>query len=219
MRYHGRAATLALAAIPYLLLSSSEQAGIRTHVAPDGSGERAVWARSAPGRTDEAARYLATALPTTALRGMAKEGDSVLIWRDAQVADAASLGEAEATCLGIVQAPLSIFTTHTWKETLKFDRGDATDVEIHGQGLAKLKYIVEMPGTITSQSPPAKVEGNVAEWDVPVGDETAVYTVESRTIRWPYLVLWVWVLLFVISKAIVYAPKAAGKIRRKPRKI
>lgn len=221
MRHRCYALAWAVAAIPYLLLSSSQQAGIITHVSPDGSGERCVWARTAAGRYKEASRYLGQTLRASDIARVVREDDRqhALIWRDVHLADLTRIGDAEVTDLGIAQNPLSIFTTHTWKETLTFDRGDATDVEVHGQSLAQLQYAVRMPGAVLNSTPPGKVDGNVVEWSVKVGDAPQTFTIESRTTRWAYLVFWLYVLVFVVMKVVGYAPKVAKRIRRKPRKI
>lgn len=218
MKTH-RSASWTLAAIPYLLLSASQEAGIRTYVYPDGSGERAVYARAAPSRAEDLRVQLRKALPGAEVSGTEHEQSTALLWRDQLPADLSVVGDAECVHEGIIQKPLSPFTTHSWKETVKFDRGDATAVEVQGQGLAKLKYVVRMPGTITSSSPAGKTEGNRVEWDLSIGGQPQTFTVESRTVRWPYLLLWAWVLAFVLSKVAVYAPRVAKRIPRRPKKI
>lgn len=218
MRHRGRAPTWTLAAVPYLLLSCSQQAGIVTVVQPDGSGERLVYARAAGGRADEARGHLRKLLPGQALEGR-NVGDEECWYRDTQVANLATVGDVEVANLGIVQKPLSIHTKHVWTETLAFDPGDATDAELHGQSLVQLHYAVTMPGKILSQRPPANVTDNVAEWEVKVGPEPQTFTVESQTVRWAYLALWLYVLAFALVKAAAFAPTIAKQVKRKPRRI
>ncbi len=221
MRPRRHALTWTLAAVPYLLLSASQQAGIITVVDSDGSGERCVYARTATGRAPEVARQLAVALPDADLqRSTAEaEGQRSLAWRDARVCDLSRVGEVEVANFDVVQAPLSLFTRHTWKETVSFDRGEATDVEVSGQSQAELHYVVVMPGRVTASSPPGKVSGNKVEWSVRVSSRPQAFTAESQSLRWPYLVVWAYLLAFVISKGVGYAPRVAGRLRRKPRRI
>jgi hypothetical protein len=209
------------AAVPYLLLSTSQQAGIITHVFPDGSGERLVYARGTADRVPEVAKYLERALPGADWTRTVREGsaDRVLAVRSLQPANLATVPEVEVKSLGIVNSPFSPFSIHTWSEKLSFDQGNATDVEVHGQGVAELKYIVRMPGTITQATPPGKVEGNRVEWDVKVGPEPKTFTVESRSVRWAYVALWVYVLAFLVVKVCSWVPRIARKLPRRPRKI
>lgn len=210
-----------VAAIPYLLLSSSQQAGLVTHVSPDGSGERLAYARTAAGRQREALKHLGQTLPVSDIRRAATEADGqrMLVWLDAHVADLSRLGEIETSHEGILQQPLSIYTRHTWKETVAFDRGDATEVEVVGKGLAELHYVVRMPGRITATTPPGAVDESKVEWMVRVTPTPQTFTAESVSVRWAYLLLWLYVLAFLITKAIVYGPRVAKRIRRRPRKI
>jgi len=219
MRHRRSSFTVTLAAIPYLLLASSQQAGIVTHLAPDGSGERLVYARAATGRTSEAVRYLRQAVPGESREGGRVETDRVLLWRDSRGANLQRLGDVEVATTGILQAPFSLYSTHTWKESLTFDRGDATDVEVAGKQVAELKYILRMPGKVVSQSPPATVEDNRIEWTVRATTDAQVFTAESRTFRWAYLILLAYVLVFLAVKIATYAPRVAKQIRRRPRRI
>lgn len=221
MKRLGLVRTWSLAAIPYLLLSSSEQAGIVTHVDPDGSGERLVYARGATARAPEMSRHLQALLPASDWNRTELEagGERTRLWRDAQLADLSRVGDVQVERTGILHSPLSLFTYHTWKETLTFDRGEATDVEVHGKGLARLTYVVRMPGTVLSHSPPGEVEGNRVEWTVAAASEPQTLTVESRSVRWGYLLLWIYVLAFVVVKAAAVAPRLARRVRRKPKRI
>jgi hypothetical protein len=209
------------AAVPYLLLSTSQQAGVITHVFPDGSGERLVYARGTADRASELGKYLDRTLPGADWDRTVHEGsaDRVLAVRSAQPANLATTPEVQIKNLGIINSPFSPFTIHTWSEKLTFDQGGATAVEVNGQGVAQLKYIVRMPGTITQSTPPGKVDGNRVEWDVKVGSDAKTFTVESRSVRWAYLALWVYVLAFLVVKGCVWAPRVARKIPRKPRRI
>lgn len=209
------------AAVPYLLLSTSQQAGVITHVFPDGSGERLVYARGTADRASELGKYLDRALPGADWARTVREGsaDRVLAIRSAQPANLATVPEVEVKSLAIVHSPFSPFSIHTWSEKLTFDQSGATDVEVHGQGVAELKYIVRMPGTVTQTTPPGKVEGNRVEWDVKVGPEPKTFTVQSRSIRWAYLALWVYVVAFLVVKACAWAPRIARKLPRRPRRI
>ena len=221
MRYRGPLGLFTVAAIPYLLLSSSQQAGIVTHLYPDGSGERATYARTAAGRAPEVAGLLRDAMPRADLSRNVQEaeGKRSLVWRDGQFADMNKVGEVETTSPGIVQSPMSIYTVHTWKETLSFDRGDATDIEVEGMEQAEMAYIVRMPGTITTTSPPAQLEGNKAQWTVKVTDKPQTFTAESRSVRWSYIALLAYVLLFVVVKVLMALPGLLARVPRKPRKI
>ena len=164
MRHRRPLGLFTVAAIPYLLLSSSQQAGIVTHLYPDGSGERATYARAAAGRAPEIAGLLRDAMPRADLARSVEEaeGKRVLAWRDGQFADMNNVGEVETTTTGIVQSPMSIYSTHTWKETLSFDRGDATEIEVEGMDRAEMTYIVRMPGKVTTTSPPAQLRATSA---------------------------------------------------------
>ncbi len=209
-------------AIPFLLLSTTQQAGIITHVNPDGSGERMVYARAASGRAPEAAKQMRAFLGNADVAQETREGDGkrVLAWRDGIYADLSKAGDIEVGTMGIVQSPLSfLYTTHTWKETLAFDRGDATDIEVHGVKLAELDYVVRMPGKITSATPAGQQEGNRVRWAVKVGSDAQTFTVESRSVRWPYLVLCIYVALFVLVKVGGLVLGIAKRMPRKPRKI
>jgi hypothetical protein len=209
------------AAVPYLLLSTSQQAGVITHVFPDGSGERLVYARGTADRASELGKYLDRTLPGADWARTVQEGSAerVLAVRSAQPANLATTPEVEVKHLGIVNSPFSPFSVHTWSEKLTFDQGGATPVEVQGQGVAELKYIVRMPGTITQSTPPGKVEGNRVEWDVKVGPEPRTFTVESRSVRWAYVALWLYVLAFLVVKSLVWVPRVARKLPRKPTRI
>lgn len=210
-----------VAAIPYLLLSSSQQAGLITHVSPDGSGERLAYARTAVGRQPEVVKHLGRTLPVSDIRRAVSEADGrrVLVWRDAHVADLQRVGDIETTHEGILRRPMSIYTTHTWKETLTFDRGDATEVEVVGRGLAELHYVVRMPGRITTTHPAGAVDESKVEWMVKVTPTPQTFTAESVSVRWAYLLLWLYVAAFLITKAVAYGPRVAKRVRRRPRKI
>lgn len=219
MHWLRRARNWQFAAIPYLLLTVSQQAGVITYVSTDGSGERMVYCRAATSRVAEASRHLQEALPQSATERRSAEGEQTLLWRDAQLADLNRIPGSEAQTLGIVQTPLSIFTRHSWKEEVSISRGDATELELAAQPGAALRYVVRMPGRITETSPGASTEGNKAEWRVKVGGPPQTLSAESVSIRWTYLVMWLYVLAFVASKAVQYAPRVTRRVRRKPRKI
>jgi len=212
---------LTVAAIPFLLLSSSQEAGIVTRVNPDGSGERLVYARSAVGRAPDVARYLTKAQPACEQGGTREEagGQQANQWRWVNPANLDTVGEAEAKTLGVVHEPLSMYTKHTWQETVTIDRGDATDIEVQGQAMAQMTYIVRMPGSVTSHSPVGEVDGNKVTWTVLAKDCPKTFKAESRTFRWGYVALWAYVLLFLLVKIAAVVPRIVRMVPRKPRKI
>lgn len=219
--HHWATSLLATAAIPYLLVSGARQAGLVTHLKGNGSGERLVYARCPSGRQPEISKQLRNVLPGFVLQETVEEasGELVLIWRDGAFADLEKAGNIEVENIGIWQEPLSLFSKHKWQEVIEFDRAGATDVEVEGAELAQLRYLVRMPGSIVRTNPPAKTDGNRAQWTVRVKDEPQTFIAESRSLRWPYLLLLIFVGLFVVVKGSGLARRIVKKIPRRPRRI
>jgi hypothetical protein len=216
-RLHGP--ILAYAAIPFLLLTGSREAGIITHVSSDGSGERLVYADAAADRGAEAGRHLRAALPSAEIDRVDPTGDQALAWRDTRVANIAQVGDIEFAAMDVAQQPWSLFSTYTWKETVTYDPGSATDVEKAGVEKMKLRYVVRMPGKVTDATPPAEIDGNMAEWKLDVSDQPQTITVASQSFRWSWLLPWAWVVGFVVYQVTRFVPGAAKRIPRQPRKI
>jgi len=216
-RLHGN--ILMYAAIPFLLMTGSQEAGIITHVSPDGSGERLVYARTAADRVPETQKYIQTTLPVAAIERVKDESGQKLVWRDTQAANLANVAEAEFGVMNVIQKPFSFFTTYSWKEKVSFDPGSVTDAEKVGLDKVKLDYIVQMPGKVTNVTPAGETTGNQAEFKLDVSEDPVEVTVEAQSLRWPWILVWAWIIGYIVYRITHIAPKMASRVPKQPRRI
>ena len=212
--------TALLAAVPYLLLSTSQSVTFTTIVERDGSGLRQFAASCLDDRVREVRKRIREASPHFDVESRrVSSGQTIFIrnWRPAGL-DNPPDRDISLQITDIAQQPLSIFTDYQWSEKLEIYRQTATEVETEGEQLAVLHYVLQMPGTILPHTLSAggRVENGQAVWEL-TGDKDE-YTLEahSRQVRWGYLLILIYILAFVIFQIVSYVEQ---RIKNRPRKI
>ena len=135
----------------------------------------------------------------------------------------ANYGEAgQLTITDVLQNPLSLYTTYTWKEKIDFSQLYATDAAAGEAAKLQLKYVVTMPGTVLESSAQpskggsAENQGGEATFALSAAEPSTTITVTSSKIRWGYLLVVVYVLGWIALEVFQLLGKLA---RRRPRKI
>ncbi len=211
-----RAATLI--AIPFLLLSASDEVRMLTRVERDGSGLRAIWVTSRVDRAREVRTRLREATADWQVERAKSEGGKYFIMRSWRGHSLNTRPDAKLEVVDFVQSPLSLFSTYKWRETVKIYRGAATEVEQAGAQQAVLEYVLQMPGRIVNAggTPPQSVTGGRAVWRLSGDKEEYVIEAQSRLVRWDLCVLYIYVLFALIYWA---ANWAIRRIKSRPRRI
>jgi len=211
-----------LAAVPYLLLSTSQDVQLRTVVNLDGSGLREYRVSFDPDRHPDVRRRLLETTQHFDHEYESKQGSGKMIvrdWRPANLAVAATDPDAAATLqiAGITQKPFALFTEYHWSEELSIYRETATDIETFGEEIATLSYKLNMPGKIVNGKTNAdSLEGGTAVWELSAGVDTYTLEATSRRLRWGYLLLMLYVLGFIAFQIVCYVTRV---VRNRPRKI
>jgi hypothetical protein len=160
---------LVFSLLPFLLLSSSRAVSVHTTVYLDGSVRRELQADFLEDRRRNVLPELKSALPIADREGVTRVADVQRASRSVILARAESLEGASVDFRNIVETPLSLFTSYTWKEILNIPADTATTIEKAGRTQAEVKYEVVMPGKILEAKavaqqvlPPAPTGGPAA---------------------------------------------------------
>lgn len=206
-----------LAAVPYLLLSASQDVKLTTVVNWDGSGLREYTVSYSADRQAEVKRRLRERTGQfdreTSPHCM---GAVCVIKRSWRPAKLESIEGTSLRMTGIVQEPLNVFTHYRWSEDLEVYRETATPVETFGEGMAVLRYELKMPGRVTQAGGAREIRGNTVTWELSGGTDKYTLEATSRRVRWGYLAFLVYVVGFVVFQIVHYS---AQVIRNRPRKI
>ncbi len=208
-----------LAAVPYLLLSASQDVRLTTVVNWDGSGLRQYAVSCLKDRKDEVGSRLVERSRDFDQERWQEKGPVLTITRDWRPANLA--GEVPGSSLhlsGIVQKPLSIFTHYRWSEELEIYRDTATEVETFGEEIALLDYELKMPGRVLPDtvSTNGKARGGTVTWELSGDADQYTLAATSRRVRWGYLLFLVYVVGFIAFQVVHYT---AQVIRNRPRRI
>ena len=212
--------TTLLAAVPYLLLSTSQSVTFTTIVERDGSGMRQFSASCLEDREADVTKRIREARPHYDVeRRQVGPGQAVIIrnWRPPQLDKLHEEGVL-LQITDIAQRPFSIFTNYEWSEQLKIYRQPAPEVETRGQEIAVLRYVLQMPGTILDKelSLGGRVENGRAVWELTGDKDEYTLKARSRQVRWGYLLILIYILGFVIFQVVSFMER---RIKHRPRKI
>jgi hypothetical protein len=224
--------------IPFLLLTASETAEIKSTVYLDGSAERAVSVEYKPSRHEDLLRELDEALPHPDRRSVRDVGDlkqasRSVIWGSPNEQEGISLRVSD-----VLQEPLSLYTIYQWEEQVELPSASATAAELADPSRAAFTYTVEMPGKITHTSvrhtettvplpegeekpsasslASAVVEANSASWALTGEYQGYTLSATSRRVRWGYLAVVLYVLAFIVYRIAAFINHRA---RTRPRRI
>lgn len=213
--------TALLAAVPYLLLSASENVTFTTIVERDGSGLRQFTASCLDDREEEVTKRIREASAKYDVeRRQVKPGQTVIIrnWRPAGLDNLPQEEGVSLQIADIAQQPLSFFTYYHWSEPVRIEAQTATPMEKEGRSKAVLRYVLQMPGSIL----PATVStgGQIADgrvvWELPGDQEETLLEASSRQVRWGYLLITLYVLGFIAFQVVSFTQRV---IKNRPRKI
>lgn len=212
--------TTLLAAVPYLLLSMSQSVTFTTVVERDGSGLRQFKASYQPSRHDDVLRRIREASPDYDVeRREVKPGQRVIIrnWRPSGL-DNLQDRAVSLKITDIVQQPLSFFTYYHWSEQVDIYQEAATEVEKEGRSRAVLRCVLQMPGTILPETVSAGglIENGRVVWELTGDQEEHPLEAISRQVRWGYLVIVIYILGFIIFRAVSFVER---RIKHRPRRI
>ncbi len=211
-----------LAAVPYLLLSASQDVRLTTVVNWDGSGGREYVVSYEPGRADEVHDWLREHTSGRARQSRPRSEGPVLTinrsWREANAEKLADQAQPSLRMAGIIENPLSIWTYYRWSEELEIYRDRATEVETLGAQKALLHYQLKMPGRVLPDTVSAKgkAQGDTVTWELSGDADQYTLAATSRRVRWGYLLFLVYVVGFIAFQVVHYTAQA---IRNRPRKI
>jgi len=212
--------TMLLAAVPYLLLSMSQDVTFTTIVQHDGSGLRQFVASCLENRKEDVTKRIREASPHYDVEHCQIGPGQITIIRNWRPTGLDKLTEKGVSLqiTDIAQQPLSLFTYYDWSEQIQIHRDTATEVEKEGQQKAVLRYILQMPGTILPQtlSTGGQVENDRAVWELTGDEEQYTLKAQSRKVRWGYLLILIYVLGFIIFQLVSYTER---RIKNRPRRI
>ncbi len=206
------------AAIPFLLLHQTEDIRMLTRIERDGSGLRMLWARGNASRLPEVRTRMREATQGYDEEFVSVEGSQFIIARTWRPHDLTLTPDTSLTILDIPQAPLSLYNVYQWREDLEIYSETATESEKAGAKVAKLVYVLEMPGRVveSSVSPSARVEGNRVVWVLTADKDKYTLSATSRMLRWDILLILIYIALVVLVKVVQWTARWA---RSRPRRI
>ncbi len=212
--------TILLAAVPYLLLSTSQSVTFTTIVERDGSGLRQFVASCLEDREGDVTKRIREASPHYDVEHrQIGPGQTAIIrnWRPTGLDKLTEKG-VSLQITDIAQQPLSLFTYYDWSEQIEIYRETATEVETEGEKKAVLRYILQMPGTILPQTLSAggQIENGRAVWELTGDEEQYTLKAQARKVRWGYLLILIYVLGFIIFQLVSYTER---RIKNRPRRI
>jgi hypothetical protein len=214
--------------VPFALIINSTRVVVTTQVFPDGTVLRQV--------SGEADTYFHKSLNKWTY-DVEAGGQWEKRWRDKSTTRGTTtitrnfltshLHDGEATqapqILDVFQKPLSIYTTYTWSERITLEYHQSTNPAEARAGGHYLTYYVLMPGSVTearcttnSAHGPAKTSAGRATFLLDAGVPNHEIIVTSRNVRWGYLAILAYILLFVLDKGIGALTRY---IRSRPKRI
>lgn len=224
LRAFARQSTLLLATIPFALLANTSQVAMNLTVDRDGGALRQIAATSAPYYGKELPKWVNDVQAGAKWdRAWSQVGtDSYTYMRDCRTNNANYSDQGLLTIADVLQSPLSIYTTYTWKETINFAHLYESDYPAAAAAEKKLQYTVVMPGTVTdSQVQPSRGskvtnEGHSAIFSLAAAEPSATITVTAQKIRWGYLLIVIYILAWIALEIVQIVGR---QLRRRPRKI
>ena len=189
-----------------------------TRIERDGSGLRMIWARGNASRLQEVRTRAREATQGYDNEFVSVEGSQFIIARTWRPHDLNLVPDSSLTILDIPQAPLSLYNVYQWREEVEIYSETATESERAGAKIAKLIYVLEMPGRVveSSVSPPGRVEGNRVVWVLTADKDKYTLSATSRMLRWEILLILIYVALVILAKVIQFTARWA---RSRPRRI
>lgn len=219
-----RQSTLLLATIPFALLANSSSVSTTLTIERDGGALRQIVATASPYFRDQLPKWVndvRAGYPWD--RTWQESGASSYTYmRDYRTSNAEYSDQGRLTIVDVLQNPLSIYTTYTWKETINFAHLYESDIPAAAAAGKELQYKVIMPGTVTdsavqpSKGSSANNEGRAAVLTIPADEPSATVTVTSQKVRWGYLLIVIYVLAWI---ALEIVQVVGRQLRRRPRKI
>lgn len=223
-----RVATFMLT-VPFALALNTNQVTVTTKVYRDGSGMREVAA--------QAQRFFSDALPRWTRdveagapwqrysRSSSKAQSSLTVTRDFVTSNMDSAGGEDALAIvDVVQKPLSLYTTYTWSEQVKLEYHYDSNPDEARAGDHSMDYVVQMPGRITSATHQPSTSGSQrisqsgrqVTFTFDASESEHSVNVKARRIRWEYLAIAAWVVLFIVVRVVRFVIR---RRRTRPKRI
>lgn len=224
LRTFSRQGVLLLATVPFALLANSAQVSMTLKIERDGGALRQIAATAAPYFREQLPKWVndVQAGGNWDHTWQDTGASSYTYMRDYRTNNANYSDQGRLTIVDVLQNPLSIFTTYTWKETINFAHLYETDIPAALAVGKKLQYTVVMPGTVVDSAiQPASGssvnnEGHAAVFALAAGEPTETITVTSQKVRWGYLLIVIYILAWI---ALEIVQVVGRQLRRRPRKI
>lgn len=214
---------LLLAAVPFTLLLNSSHVGMGLRIERDGGALRQICVSGTPYFSRQFPPWVADVRAGRPWDGQwRRAGASEYVYsRDFRTQDA-NYSDGRLSIVDVFQNPLSLYTTYTWTEDIKFTYAYAGDAAMATAAGKHLQYKVRLPGTVTEASVmPAKgstveSEGPDAVFSLAADQEQVKLTVTGARLRWGYLLI----VAYVVAWVAVEVLRVVGRqLRRRPRKI
>ena len=213
--------------VPFALLINSTRVVVTTQIFPDGtalrqvSGEADTYFRKSLNKwtydVEAGGRWQKRWRDESTTRG------TTTITRNFLSSRLHSGGAAAPQILDVFEKPLSIYTAYTWSERITLKYHQNTNPAEAKAGGHYLTYYVILPGSVTearcttgSARGPAKTSGGRATFLLDASVPNHQITVISRSVRWGYLAVLAYVLLFILYKGIGAVTRY---VRSRPRRI
>ncbi len=211
--------------IPFALTLNSTRVQVATTIYRDGSGVRQISA--------EAGEYYAQDLPRWTRdveagqtwqrydRSSSATQSTVTVTRDFLSSSMDRIGDT-LRIVDVFHKPLDVYTTYTWSETVKLEYHYETNPAEARAGDKEMEYAVTMPGAVTEArcNPVAEggqeIAGNTVTFTLAAENPEHTITVQSRQIRWEYLAIAAWIVLFILVKIIGFIVQ---RRRSRPKRI
>lgn len=215
--------------VPFALALNSNQVTVTTTVYQDGSGMREIAAQAQEYFSDALPRWTrdveAGGLWQRHWRSSSKAQSNLTVKRDFVTSNMNRVGgEDTLAIVGIFQEPLDIYTTYTWSEQVKLEYHYESNPDEARAGDHTIQYVVQMPGPITgatqqpatSGSQEISQSGRRVTFTFDASEPEHSVTVQSRRVRWEYLAIAAWVVLFIVGSIIRFVVR---RRRTRPRRI
>lgn len=224
LRAFFRQSTLLLATIPFALLANSANVSMNLTVERNGGALRQIVATAAPYFRDQLPKWVndVQAGYRWDRTWQQQSTDAYTYMRDYRTCNASYSDQGQLVISDVLQNPLSIYTTYTWKETINIAHLYESDYLAAAAAGTKLQYTVVMPGVVVdsglqpSKGSSVSNEGRAAAFSLAADQPTTTITVTSQKIRWGYLLVIIYALAWI---ALEVFQVVARQLRRRPRKI
>lgn len=228
-----RPLTMRLAAfmltVPFALALNTNQVTVTTKVYRDGSGMRKVAAQAQEYFSDALPRWtrdVEAGVPWQRYsRSTSKAQSSLSVTRDFVTSNMDRAGGQDALqIVDVFQKPLAIYTTYTWSERVKLEYHYESNPDEARAGDHTMDYVVQMPGTITSAThqpttsgrQQVSQSGRQVTFTFDASESEHRVNVEARRVRWEYLAIAAWLLLFIIVSGVRFVIR---RRRTRPKRI